>query len=170
MGGVGAAAAALAWAWGCSRGAIRIKPPCRPPGHHHPLRCLLLLPFCAGDGGVIKTIVKEGTGWAKPLPADEVRRADAATQRAGCWKQHALGLIRGPLFSLKDSQRGGQGAAGEGPRFKTVRSLLPLTLVPGVRALQRACAGRGGALLRLPRAGRGVLPERKPLLPRHRNW
>ncbi|PSC75187.1 peptidyl-prolyl cis-trans isomerase FKBP62-like [Micractinium conductrix] len=26
----------------------------------------------AGDGGVIKTIVKEGTGWAKPLPADEV--------------------------------------------------------------------------------------------------
>lgn len=25
-----------------------------------------------GDGGVIKTIVKEGSGWAKPQPQDEV--------------------------------------------------------------------------------------------------
>lgn len=32
----------------------------------------------AGDGGVIKTIVKEGSGWAKPLPKDEVR------VRCGC--------------------------------------------------------------------------------------
>ena len=26
----------------------------------------------AGDGGVIKTVVKEGSGWAKPMDADEV--------------------------------------------------------------------------------------------------
>ncbi|PRW33606.1 peptidyl-prolyl cis-trans isomerase FKBP62-like isoform A [Chlorella sorokiniana] len=32
----------------------------------------------AGDGGVIKTIVKEGSGWGKPLPKDEVRVRFAA--------------------------------------------------------------------------------------------
>jgi hypothetical protein len=25
-----------------------------------------------GDGGVIKTVVREGVGWSKPQPADEV--------------------------------------------------------------------------------------------------
>jgi hypothetical protein len=26
----------------------------------------------AGDGGVIKTVVREGSGWAKPMEADDV--------------------------------------------------------------------------------------------------
>ncbi len=42
----------------------------------------------AGDGGVIKTIVKEGSGWAKPLPRDEVR-VRCAVLRCGRMPQHS---------------------------------------------------------------------------------
>lgn len=36
------------------------------------MRGMLPCCLCAGDGGVIKTIVKEGKEWAKPRDQDEV--------------------------------------------------------------------------------------------------
>ena len=142
---------------------VTLLPPC----------CPALAPR-AGDGGVIKTIVKEGSGWAKPLPRDEVRvRWVLPRPGLACPGASSLGCCAVPPNRWADACR----PRRQIPCFDAHNQPVPAVTrlpfpPPGPRPslqLLGAGAGRGAAFLHQPGGRRSVQPGAAALLPRHRH-
>ena len=84
----------------------------------------------AGDGGVIKHIVKEGTGYAVPAERDEVRVAIAARVAGGA---EGAAAEAAPFYATRDPA-GECFVLGEGHPLCAAVAVAAKTMKPGEEA------------------------------------